>query len=77
MVIGWQTRGGAPPRRSETPAEREERIRREAAVIAQARAEIEAGQGIGDDDLEAWLDALDHDENTPLPIPAPTSSFHP
>jgi hypothetical protein len=48
-----------------------ERIRREAAVIAEARAEIAAGHGIDDDALEAWLDALDHDENTPLPTLAP------
>jgi hypothetical protein len=40
-------------------------------VIAEARAEIAAGKGIDDEALETWLDALDHDENTPLPTRSP------
>ena len=56
--------------RPETPAEREERVRREAAVIAEARADVAAGNGIEDDALEAWLDSLDRDENAPIPTPS-------
>ena len=53
---------------AETTAERERRIRLEAALIARARLEIQAGQGIDDDALDAWLDRLDHDENAPVPV---------
>jgi hypothetical protein len=52
------------------PAERAERLQREAAIIARAHADIDAGLGIEDDDLEAWLDRLDQDENAPLPTGA-------
>jgi len=53
--------GGSRP---ETQAER---VLREADAVAEGRAEIAAGQGIDDDALEAWLDALDQDESAPLP----------
>ncbi len=58
-----------PEFENETSVERDSRIKREAALIAKAHAEIEAGLGIELDDLEAWLDALETDENTPLPVP--------
>lgn len=44
------------------------RRRHEAAMIAQARAEIAAGQGIGESALEEWLDALDVDASAPVPL---------
>jgi len=53
---------------AETPAER---IRRQAAVIAQAKAEIQAGEGIEFDNLEAWLDELDCNVDAPLPPTVP------
>jgi hypothetical protein len=49
-------------------AERAARIRREAKMIAEARAQLDAGQGIADADLEAWLDRLEDDETAPLPL---------
>ena len=55
--------------RPETPAEQAARIRHEAAVIAKGHADLDAGLGIEDDALEAWLDRLDHDESAPLPVP--------
>ena len=58
-----------PPRRSETEAERHERVECERAIIAKAEADIDAGLGIDDDDLEKWLDALDHNPDAPLPSP--------
>ncbi len=45
------------------------RIEREEAVIAKAEADIDAGLGIEDDDVEGWLDALDQNPNAPLPCP--------
>jgi hypothetical protein len=36
-------------------------IQREAGIIAKAHADIEAGQGIEDSDMEVWLDGLDQD----------------
>lgn len=53
----------------ETEAERAGRVQREAAVIARAEADIDAGLGIDDEDLEVWLDDLDRDEAAPLPAP--------
>ena len=41
--------------------------------IAQAKAEYAAGLVIEDEDFEAWLDALDTDEDTSLPQPRSTS----
>jgi hypothetical protein len=60
---------------SETPTKRRDRVRLEALILEQARAEIAAGQGIDDEALEAWLDELDHDANAPLPVPR--TSSHP
>lgn len=57
-------------RRPETPAEREERVRQEAAIIAAARADVAAGNGIEDNALEAWLDNLDQNEDAPIPTPS-------
>jgi len=53
----------------ESPEQRAIRLSHEAALIAQAEADIEAGLGIDGDDLEAWLDQLDIDPNTPLTKP--------
>ena len=49
--------------------DRQARITRERTVITQAEADIEAAQGIHDDDLEAWLDELDRNPDAPLPSP--------
>ena len=51
----------------EAEAERLARTRREAMLVAKAEAAIAAGLGIGEADLLSWLDALDRDDNTPLP----------
>ncbi len=57
------------PGSAESDAERHARIQREAALIAKAEADIDAGLGIADGDLEQWLDALDRDSTTPKPGP--------
>jgi predicted transcriptional regulator len=59
---------------AETEEARAARIRREAALIAQAHADIDAGLGIEEEELEAWLDQLEIDENTPLPAPKAQAS---
>ena len=48
---------GAPPDRPETAEARRLRIAREAVMIAEARAQLDAGQGRTGADLDAWLDA--------------------
>jgi hypothetical protein len=53
----------------ETAESKVERVKREAEIIAQAHADIDAGLGIGDDELEAWLDELDVNPDAPLPSP--------
>jgi len=55
--------------RTEKFADQTARARHEAAVIAKGHADIDAGNGIEDDDLETWLDQLEHDEATPMPPP--------
>jgi hypothetical protein len=56
-----------PP--AETADQRESRIQRELALIEKGQAEIDAGRGIDLEDLEAWFDQLDVDENAPMPAP--------
>ena len=65
------------PLRHESDTERVVRVRREAERIAQAKAEYAAGLVIEDEDFEAWLDALDIDENAPPPQPRSTSQKYP
>jgi hypothetical protein len=55
------------PQGGETASERTARIRREAEVIANAHADIDAGLGIEDDAMEAWLEELDANPYAPLP----------
>ncbi len=68
ITTGFQQQG-LPPRRPEAEAIRSARIQREEAVIAKAEADLGAGLGIEDDDVEAWLDALEDDPSAPLPDP--------
>ena len=58
-----------PGRRPETAAEQRGRVEREEAIIAKAEADIHAGLGIEADEVEAWLNTLDHDPDAPLPSP--------
>jgi len=53
----------------ETHDERTARIRREAAIIAKAHADIDAGLGYEFEEVEAFLDQLEIDPNTKLPQP--------
>jgi len=75
MNTQFHVDGSAQPQKLETEAERQGRIAREEVVIAKARADIAAGRGIEDEDLEAWLDSLEQDPNAPLPSPRRTPAL--
>jgi hypothetical protein len=47
-------------------------VKRELDVIYQANLDIDAGLGIEDEDMAAWLERLDHDATAPLPSPRRT-----
>jgi predicted transcriptional regulator len=53
--------------KSETEAERQVRVAREAEMIADARASAEAGQLIDEADMDAWIDSLGTDHELPPP----------
>lgn len=69
MTVGVAQGRPWPVARDETGEQRRARVAHEAELIAQARAELEAGLGIEDDQLEAWLDQLEQDPEAPLPAP--------
>jgi len=69
MTLGFMQGSPRPAPRQETEEQRRARVAREAELIAEARAELDAGLGIEDDQLEAWLDQLEHDPDAPLPTP--------
>jgi len=54
---------------SETEAERQRRLAREAEGIARARASIAAGYYATSAEVKTWIDSLGTD--TPLPVPYP------
>lgn len=53
--------------RAESAAARSRRLAHEQALIEVARAELDAGQGISGETLDAWLDRLDGDEELMVP----------
>lgn len=54
-----------PPDRPETAEERRRRFAWEAVLIAEARAQLDAGQGRTGADLDAWLEAWEGDGALP------------
>ena len=67
-TVGFQQQH-VPGRRPETATEQRGRVEREEAIIAKAEADIHAGLGIEADEVEAWLNTLDHDPDAPPPSP--------
>jgi hypothetical protein len=57
-----------PPRPSQTEEKRRLRIAKEAKLISEARARLDAGEGISGAELEAWFDAY---MTTDRPVPVP------
>ena len=56
---------GAP--RPETEADKQRRLAWEAAMIAEADAEIEAGLYVDPDEVKAWIDSVGTDHELPPP----------
>jgi hypothetical protein len=54
---------------AEIAADREARLRYEAAVIARAQADIDAGLGLEWEDVEDWLIELERNPNATFPQP--------
>ena len=51
----------------ETEEERKRRFAREAEMIAEAEAEIEAGLYVDADEIDAWIDSIGTDHELPPP----------
>ncbi len=51
----------------ETEAERQARLAWEAAGIAEARAELDAGLYVDADEIDAWIDSIGTDHEMPPP----------
>jgi hypothetical protein len=54
----------------ETEAKRQARVTRESEMLAEARAELDAGLGVSGPALEEWLTAFANGEERPIPAPA-------
>jgi hypothetical protein len=53
--------------RPETDAERQRRLAWEAEMIAEARAELDAGLYVDAADIDAWINSIGTDHELPLP----------
>ena len=53
--------------RGETEAERQARLVREAEMIAEARAELDAGFYVDADDIDVWIDSIGSGQELPPP----------
>lgn len=74
QIVPYGHRQSCPKRkcrcpRSETEAERQRRLAREAEMIAEANAEIEAGLFVEEADVDAWIDSRGTDHELPVPQP--------
>ncbi len=75
MALGVVTTPNHDRPSPETAAERARRIKREAEILAQAERDIDAGLGIEDDEMEAWLDEIDRTKPIDEPSPEPARHF--
>jgi len=57
----------APPVEAETDAERRERIARESAMLAEARASVTAGRVVESAKVKAWIDSIGTGHELPPP----------
>jgi predicted transcriptional regulator len=53
--------------RSESAAENQRRFAREAEMIAEARAELDAGLFVDSAEVDAWIDSIGTDHELPVP----------
>jgi len=62
--------GPAPlAEQAETEADRQRRIAREAAMLAEARASARAGLVVEEAEVDAWIDSIGTDHELPPPYP--------
>ena len=54
-------------RETETPANRQSRLAREAAGIAEAEAELDAGLYVDADDVSTWIHSIGTEHELPPP----------
>ena len=66
-TLGLPADADLPAPRKETAKEREQRIAREAEMIAEARASVAAGRTVSLEAVSAWIDSLGTDHELPLP----------
>jgi predicted transcriptional regulator len=66
-TYGVMTEADPSAPRKETAEEREQRIAREAEMIAEARASVAAGRVVSLEAVSAWIDSLGTDHELPLP----------
>jgi predicted transcriptional regulator len=66
-TLGLPADADLPAPRKETAKEREQRIAREAEMIAEARASAAAGRTVSLEAVTAWVDSWDTDNELPPP----------
>jgi predicted transcriptional regulator len=66
-TINRASNDSADPGRPETEAEKQRRSAREAAMIAEARAELDAGLYVDAAEVDAWIDSIGTDHELPAP----------
>jgi predicted transcriptional regulator len=60
---------GTQAARPETDAEQQRRLACEAEMIAEARAELDAGLYATSAEVKAWIDSIGTDHELPVPYP--------
>jgi predicted transcriptional regulator len=55
---------------AETEADEQRRLAREAEMIAEARAELDAGLYATSAEVKAWIDSISTDHELPVPYPS-------
>jgi predicted transcriptional regulator len=65
--LGFMTDADPSAPRRETAAAKEQRVAREAEMIAEARASVAAGRVVSLEAVSAWIDSLGTDHELPLP----------
>ena len=67
MAMGTMNFDTSSPSETETEAARQRRIVREAAMIAEADADIEAGRLVDEAAVDAWIDSIGTRHELPVP----------
>ena len=65
--LGFMPSADFPAPRDETAEAKQQRLAREAEMIAEARASVAAGRVVSFEAVSAWIDSLGTDHELPLP----------